>query len=64
MERIDRVKPETERLLRAQQQRREKPAVLPFPEKVRIVVQMQGWRRRCCAPAETGSRVEVRADAR
>lgn len=38
---MDRLKPEIETLFRAKQQRREKLAALPFPEKVRAVVRMQ-----------------------
>ncbi len=38
---MDHLKPEIEKLFRAKQQRREKLAALPFPEKVRAVVQMQ-----------------------
>jgi len=38
---MDDLKPEIARLIAAKEQRRRKLAALPFPEKVRIVVQMQ-----------------------
>ena len=41
MERMDRLNPEIERLFRAKEQRRVRLAALPYPEKVRAVVQMQ-----------------------
>lgn len=41
METMERMNPELERLLAAKQNRRRKLAALPFPEKVRIVVQLQ-----------------------
>ncbi len=41
METVDNLRPEIARLIAAKQQRRHKLAALPFPEKVRIVVQLQ-----------------------
>ncbi len=41
MERVDRLRPEIERLFTAKEERRTHLAALPFPEKVQIVVQMQ-----------------------
>jgi hypothetical protein len=41
MEAVDNLKPEIARLIAAKQERRHKLAALPFPEKVRIVVQLQ-----------------------
>ncbi len=41
MERMDRLKPEIEKLFRAKEQRRIRLAALPFPEKVKAVIQMQ-----------------------
>ncbi len=41
METVDNLRPEIERLIVAKQQRRHKLAALPFPEKVRIIVQLQ-----------------------
>jgi hypothetical protein len=41
MERMDRLKPEIEKLFRAKEQRRARLAALPFHEKVQAVVQMQ-----------------------
>ncbi len=38
---MDRLSPEIARLFDAKQRRRERLAVLPFPEKVRAVVRMQ-----------------------
>ena len=38
---MDRLNPEIERLFRAKEQRRVRLAALPYPEKVRAVVQMQ-----------------------
>jgi hypothetical protein len=41
MEAVDKLRPEIARLIAAKEQRRHKLAALPFPEKVRIVVQLQ-----------------------
>jgi hypothetical protein len=41
MEAVDKLRPEIARLIAAKQQRRHKLVALPFPEKVRIVVQLQ-----------------------
>lgn len=41
MEGMDRITPEIEKLFQAKEQRRARLAALPFPEKVRAVVQMQ-----------------------
>jgi hypothetical protein len=41
MEGMDKLKPEIARLIAAKEQRRCKLAALSFPEKVRIVVQLQ-----------------------
>ena len=41
MEGMDGLTPEIEKLFRAKEGRRARLAALPFPEKVRIVVQMQ-----------------------
>ena len=41
MEAVDNLRPEIARLIAAKQERRHKLAALPFPEKVRIVVQLQ-----------------------
>ena len=41
MEAVDKLRPEIARLIAAKQERRHKLAALPFPEKVRIVVQLQ-----------------------
>lgn len=41
MEAVDKLPPEIARLIAAKEQRRRKLAALPFPEKVRIVVQLQ-----------------------
>ncbi len=41
METVDKLSPEIARLLAAKEQRRHKLAALSFPEKVRIVVQLQ-----------------------
>jgi len=38
---MDELSPEIARLIEAKERRRHKLAALPFPEKVRIVVQMQ-----------------------
>jgi hypothetical protein len=38
---MDRLSPEIEKLFRAKEQRRARLAALPFPDKVRAVVQMQ-----------------------
>ncbi len=38
---VDNLKPEIARLITAKEQRRQKLAALSFPEKVRIVVQLQ-----------------------
>ncbi len=41
METVDNLRPEIARLIVAKQQRRHQLAALPFPEKVRIIVQLQ-----------------------
>jgi hypothetical protein len=41
MERMDRLRPEIERLFTAKEERRARLAALPFHEKVKAVVQMQ-----------------------
>ncbi len=41
MEEVDKLNPEIARLIAAKERRRHKLAALPFPEKVRIVVQLQ-----------------------
>ncbi|HJT20295.1 MAG TPA: hypothetical protein VJ746_07480 [Nitrospira sp.] len=41
MERVDRLRPEIEKLFQAKERRRARLAALPFPEKVRVVVRMQ-----------------------
>ena len=41
MERMDNLRPEIARLIAAKAQRRQKLAALSFPEKVRVVVQLQ-----------------------
>ncbi len=41
METVDNLRPEIARLIAAKQQRRHRLAALSFPEKVRIVVQLQ-----------------------
>lgn len=41
MEGMDKLAPEIARLIAAKERRRQKLAALPFPEKVRIVVQLQ-----------------------
>jgi hypothetical protein len=41
METVDNLSPEIARLIAAKERRRRELAALPFPEKVRIVVQMQ-----------------------
>ena len=41
MERMDGVNPHIERLFRAKEARRARLAGLPFPEKVKAIVQMQ-----------------------
>jgi hypothetical protein len=41
MERVDRLRPEIERLFTAKEERRARLAALPFHEKVQAVVQMQ-----------------------
>ena len=41
MEAMDSLKPEIARLFAAKESRRHRLAALPFPEKVRIVVQLQ-----------------------
>lgn len=41
MEAVDKLSPEIARLIEAKEERRRKLAALSFPEKVRIVVQMQ-----------------------
>ena len=41
MERMDKLRPEIVRLIAAKERRRQKLAALPFPDKVRVVVQMQ-----------------------
>jgi hypothetical protein len=41
MERVDRLRPEIERLFTAKEERRTRLAALPFPEKVQIVIKMQ-----------------------
>lgn len=41
MERMDRLRPEIERLFTAKEGRRARLAALPFPEKVQAVVRMQ-----------------------
>ena len=41
METVDNLSPEIARLIAAKERRRHKLAALPFPEKVRIVVQLQ-----------------------
>lgn len=56
MERMDDVNPDIERLFRAKEARRPRLAGLPFPEKVKTVVQMQRWRFRSCVP-EAGTYV-------
>lgn len=41
MEAVDKLRPEIARLISAKEQRRHRLAALSFPEKVRIVVQLQ-----------------------
>ena len=41
METVDNLSPEIARLIAAKERRRRELAALPFPEKVRIVVQLQ-----------------------
>jgi hypothetical protein len=41
MESMDRLTPEIARLIKAKEQRRLRLAALPFPEKARVVVEMQ-----------------------
>jgi hypothetical protein len=41
MEAVDKLRPEIARLIAAKEQRRHRLAALSFPEKVRIVVQLQ-----------------------
>ncbi len=41
METVDTLTPEIARLFAAKQERRQRLAVLPFPHKVRLVVQLQ-----------------------
>ena len=41
IEGMDRLRPEIERLFTAKEERRARLAALPFPEKVKAVVQMQ-----------------------
>jgi hypothetical protein len=41
MSNVTRLKPEIVRLIDAQENRRKELAALPFPEKVRMVIQMQ-----------------------
>lgn len=41
MERMERLRPEIQRLFTAKEERRVRLAALPFPEKVQAVVQMQ-----------------------
>ena len=38
---MDRLNPEIEKLVRAKEKRRARLAAMPFPEKVRAVIQMQ-----------------------
>jgi len=41
MEKMDKLRPEIGRLIAAKEQRRQNLAALSFPEKVRVVVQLQ-----------------------
>ena len=45
---MDTLKPEIARLIVAKEQRRRKLAAFPFAEKVRMVVNCNGWRRLFC----------------
>jgi hypothetical protein len=45
MESVDRMNPEIARLFTAKQERRRQLAALPFPNKVRLVVQLQRRRQ-------------------
>jgi hypothetical protein len=56
MERMERLIPEIEKLFRAKEQRRVRLAAMPFPEKVRAVVQMQ----KMAAPLLRGRGLQVR----
>ena len=56
MERMERLIPEIEQLFRAKEQRRARLAAMPFPEKVRAVVQMQ----KMVAPLLRGRGLQVR----
>jgi hypothetical protein len=56
MERMERLIPEIEQLFRAKERRRARLAAMPFPEKVRAVVQMQ----KMVAPLFRGRGLQVR----
>ena len=56
MERMERLIPEIEQLFRAKERRRARLAAMPFPEKVRAVVQMQ----KMAAPLFQGRGLQVR----
>jgi hypothetical protein len=56
MERMERLIPEIEQLFRAKERRRARLAAMPFPEKVRAVVQMQ----KMVAPLLRGRGLQVR----
>jgi len=56
MERMERLIPEIEQLFRAKERRRARLAAMPFPEKVRAVVQMQ----KMAAPLLRGRGLQVR----
>lgn len=56
MERMERLTPEIEQLFRAKERRRARLAAMPFPEKVRAVVQMQ----KMAAPLLRGRGLQVR----
>ena len=56
MERMERLIPEIEQLFRAKERRRARLPAMPFPEKVRAVVQMQ----KMVAPLLRGRGLQVR----
>lgn len=60
METMDRLNQEIEKLFRAKEERRARLAAMPFPEKVRAVIQMQ----RMAAPLlrARGKKVRVWSD--
>ena len=53
---MERMNPEIEKLFRAKERRRARLAAMPFPEKVRAVVQMQ----KMVAPLLRGRGLQVR----